>query len=152
MWHACKGKSQRTDSRLVFARAVPRGTGCLRAWWGCAVSWYSRLLHNCVYSSKLRGIHKKGWISLYISCVLIFNKDENVPIAGGKQMSWLKTSQIKDNFRKHLFKCPTLTFSPASICPYSYTLLSYTLSHVLIQNSHIIEMKKKLEWWYFTTA
>ena len=140
MWHACQGKSQRSDPRLGAARAAPRGTGRFRAWWGCAVSWYLCLLHNCVYSSKLREVYTKEWISLYVNCVLIFNKKKMWPLLGGK-MSWLKTNQIKDNFRKYFFKCHMFIFSPTSIHPYSYTLPNYTFSNVLIQNSHIVEIK-----------
>lgn len=76
MWHACKGKSQRTDIRLRVTRAAPRGTRHFGAYWGCAVSWYSCLLCNCIFIKTQRSIHRKGWISLYINCVLIFNKDK----------------------------------------------------------------------------
>ena len=38
-----------------------------------------------------------------------------------------------------------ITFSPTNMHPYSYTLPNYMFSNVLIQNSHVIEIKKKLE-------
>ena len=79
-----KEKVKGQTSRLGAARAAPRGTGRFGAWWGCA--YYLCLLHNCVYSSELREVYTKEWISLYVNCVLIFNKEKNVAIAGGKNV------------------------------------------------------------------
>lgn len=52
----------------------------------CCVLIFMLITQLCIFIKTQRSIHKRGWISLYVNCVLIFNKEENVAIAGGKNV------------------------------------------------------------------